>query len=232
VSVDAEAIAREVAAAGDAWNAGDYGAAVAHYELALQAGAEGADLWFNLGNALYRAGEQGRAVLAFERALRRDPGDEGARQNLRLVRSQIEGAEVVEPPPFHARLGARVDPDAAAALLVVAWSVACAAVVLRRVLAGAVARAVATAALVVALIGTAAAAAATHAAWAVRNDGWAIVVEAGEVLQAPEPSAPRLFTAPEGISLRADRRIGGWIHVRAGERDGWIEAARVEPIDP
>jgi tetratricopeptide (TPR) repeat protein len=231
LSFDAAAAARAVGAGNEAYAAGNYGAAIAAYEAALEAGADGADLWFNLGNAFYRAGEHGRAVLAFERVLRRDPGASDARDNLELVRSQTEAAQVQPREAFVGRVGSRVDPDAAAAALVVCWSLACTAWLLRRLARGHAARLACTIALAVLLAGTAAATATAAATWHVRAAGQAIVVEAGSVLRAPEPSAPQIFAAPEGIRLVSDRRIGDWAHVRLGEREGWIEARHLEPID-
>jgi len=231
VSFDAAAAAREIGAANQAYLAGEYGAAIARYEAALGAGADGADLWFNLGNAYYRAGQHGRAALAFERALRRSPGDAAARENLELVRGQSEAAHVAPREPFFDRVGGRVDPDAAAAALVVCWSLACTAWLVRRLLRNTLARALAATGLAVLLLATAAAAATVAATWQVRGAGQAVVVEAGEVLHAPDPSAARVFTAPEGLKLESDRRIGTFAHVRLGEREGWIEARRLEPID-
>ncbi len=232
MSLDAELALRQVEAGNQAYRAGDYGGAIARYEAALEAGADGADLWFNLGNALYRAGDHGRAVLAFERTLRRSPGDEGARENLQLIRSQRgEGA----PAPAESllvRIGSSVDPDAAAALLVVGWSLACVAGVVRRGASAAALRIGATVALGGLLLATLAAGAAAWATWQVRHDGWAVVVEPGPVLHAPEPNAPELLVADEGLKVRSDRRIGGYAHVRVGDRAGWIESTRIESIDP
>lgn len=231
MSLDAAAAAREIHAANQAYLAGDYGTAIARYQAALDAGADGADVWFNLGNAWYRAGEHGRAALAFERVLRRDPGDAGARANLELVRSQGEVAHLAARESFFDRVGGRVDPDAAAAALVVCWSLACTAWLVRRLLRGSLARALAAGALGVLLLATAAAAGTVVATWQVRRGDQAVVVEAGEVLRAPEPSAGSLFPAPEGLKLESDYRIGGYAHVRLGEREGFIEARHLEPID-
>lgn len=231
MSFDAAAAARAMGAGNEAYLAGDYGAAIAAYESALQAGADGADLWFNLGNAFYRAGQHGKAALAFERVLRRDPGAKDARANLELVRSQTEAAQLQPREPLAGRVGSRVDPDAAAAALVVCWSLACTVWLLRRLARGHAARVAATVGLVVLVIATLAAGATAAATWQVRGAGQAVVVEAGSVLRAPEPSAAQLFAAPEGVRLESDRRLGDWAHVRLGEREGWIEVRHIEPID-
>ena len=121
MSLDPGAARTALQAGNDAYGRGDYGAAVAAYEQALAAGADSADVLHNLGTALYRAGQMGRAALAGERALRRDPSHELARHNLELVRAQGRDAALVGEEPFFLRLGQRVDPDLAGAGLLGGW---------------------------------------------------------------------------------------------------------------
>ena len=64
---------------------GDYFEAAARYENVLKQGIRNGFLYYNLGNAYFKAGEIGRSVLAYERALRLVPGDEDVRVNLRFV---------------------------------------------------------------------------------------------------------------------------------------------------
>lgn len=221
--------ARQVEAGTRAYGEGAWSEAVTRYEAAIEAGADGPDVFYNLGNAYYRAGEIGRSTLAFERALRRDPGDEAARANLELVRSQAEGT-LQQAPDFWDRLGARTDPDGAAAVLLVGWSLACAVWILRRALGGWM-RHAATAALALLLLVTAAAGVTSWACWQLRQDGWSVVVRAGELREAPEPAAAVVAPAAEGLSVVQERRLGEWVRVRAGTRTGWIEARHVEAID-
>jgi Tetratricopeptide repeat/Bacterial SH3 domain len=67
------------------------------YEGIRQAGLESGELYFNLGNAYYRTGDIGRAILNYERALRLMPGDEDVRHNLDLANLRI--ADRLEPVP-------------------------------------------------------------------------------------------------------------------------------------
>ncbi len=76
---------------------GDYAGAIDAYESVLSAGFDGAALHYNLGNAYFKSGELGRAILEWERALDRAPGDADAEANLELAREQT--ADAVEPLP-------------------------------------------------------------------------------------------------------------------------------------
>ena len=64
----------------------DYDTAIARYEALAANGAASVDVQYNLGNAYFRAGRLGRAMLAYERALALDPGMDDARYNLDVAR--------------------------------------------------------------------------------------------------------------------------------------------------
>ncbi len=67
-----------------------YGRAIELYNEALVQYGPDSDTYYNLGNAYYRNGNPGRAVLSYERALRLDPTNRDARHNLDFVRSRLE----------------------------------------------------------------------------------------------------------------------------------------------
>lgn len=82
--------ARATAAQGDEmYRQGNYGEAIALYnEVVEGAGLCSAELYYNLGNAYYREGQMGRAILNYERALRLKPNMGDARDNLALAESR------------------------------------------------------------------------------------------------------------------------------------------------
>jgi tetratricopeptide (TPR) repeat protein len=73
-----------------AYQKADYEAAVKYYEKALSGSMKSAQAYSNLGLAYHKAGDLGRAVLNFERALRQEPGYAPAKQNLRAARQLID----------------------------------------------------------------------------------------------------------------------------------------------
>lgn len=76
--------------ADSAYNAEDYPRAIQLYNEALAAGDVSARLYYNLGNAYYRDGKLGRAVVAYNRSLVLDPADADARANLAFVNSRLQ----------------------------------------------------------------------------------------------------------------------------------------------
>ena len=74
--------------AGDsAYIKNDYTTAIQIYEALLVDG-EAAEIYYNLGNSYYKAGEIAKAILNYERALLLQPGNNDVRANLEVARSK------------------------------------------------------------------------------------------------------------------------------------------------
>ncbi|MFQ5499322.1 MAG: tetratricopeptide repeat protein [Candidatus Zixiibacteriota bacterium] len=76
----------------------DYESAIRMYRSVLNQGVESAPLHFNLGNAYFKDGDLGRAVLYYMKARRLDPSDVDISHNLefarRYSRVQMEGVKL------------------------------------------------------------------------------------------------------------------------------------------
>jgi tetratricopeptide (TPR) repeat protein len=81
------------------YNAGKYNEAVRAYQFVLGKGFESPVLYFNLGNAFYKAGNSTYAILNYERAKKMSPNDEDINYNLDLARRQIVDNIVTLPEP-------------------------------------------------------------------------------------------------------------------------------------
>ena len=66
----------------------EYSQAAELYEQALQKGVA-PEIYYNLGNAYFKMGENGKAILNYERALRLAPNYSDAKANLRFVQTKI-----------------------------------------------------------------------------------------------------------------------------------------------
>jgi tetratricopeptide (TPR) repeat protein len=93
---------------------GDLAAAETGYRDALAAGAIDADVYYNLGNVLYREGERPLAILAWRRALRLDPRDPDAAANLAFARrAVVDDVSMPDPVPAWAPWLAALTADEA-----------------------------------------------------------------------------------------------------------------------
>ncbi len=75
--------------ADSAYSADRFDEAAALYRKVMATEGVSAPLYYNLGNAEYRLGHPGQAILNYERALRLDPTFDEARQNLAFVNERI-----------------------------------------------------------------------------------------------------------------------------------------------
>lgn len=76
--------------ADSAYMAEQYTDAVTLYTRSIAEEAPTADTYYNLGNAYWRDGDAGHAIINYERALRLDPSHADARTNLEFVRTKIQ----------------------------------------------------------------------------------------------------------------------------------------------
>jgi tetratricopeptide (TPR) repeat protein len=70
------------------YEAGEYSEAAAIYETILASGLHHSTVYYNLGNAYYKQGDIGRAILNYRRAQRLDPRDADVVANLNIARTQ------------------------------------------------------------------------------------------------------------------------------------------------
>ncbi len=71
----------------EAYSAGNFEEAITAYENIAEAGQESSSLYYNIGNAYFRKGVIGKAILNYERALKLNPSDNDIKHNLKLSES-------------------------------------------------------------------------------------------------------------------------------------------------
>ncbi len=69
---------------------GSYDEAVREYSKLLEQGMESGHLYYNIGNAYFKKGELGKAILYYERAKRLIPRDSDLRSNYKFALSHID----------------------------------------------------------------------------------------------------------------------------------------------
>ena len=80
--------------ANQAYADGRFEEAANDYESLISSGNWNANLFYDLGNARYRLGDFGQAILNYERALALDPRHPEAEANLRLARDEPRALEM------------------------------------------------------------------------------------------------------------------------------------------
>lgn len=75
--------------ADSAYTHDDFAKAVDLYKQVINEEGTSSTLYYNLGNAYYRSGKLGKAIVCYERAIILDPRNEDALTNLRFVNTKI-----------------------------------------------------------------------------------------------------------------------------------------------
>jgi len=85
------------------YNKKEYEKAIASYQQLIDKGYQDAVLYYNLGNAHFKSGQIGFAVLWYERALRLSPNNKDIQYNLAFANQQtIDNIESI--PPFFLKI--------------------------------------------------------------------------------------------------------------------------------
>ncbi|MCG8470058.1 MAG: tetratricopeptide repeat protein [Gemmatimonadetes bacterium] len=218
------------------YQASDFGAALDAYLRIHASGYESGDLHYNIGNAYFKTGDLGRAILFYERAKRRSPSDENVAANLELARS-LTADQITPLPGFWLTSVVRwwvdlVPRGLLIAIVAIGYVVLASGIVLRildtrpaRVVSaltgiGGVVVLVLGLNLIVRELGLG------------RADRAVILAPEAPVQSAPAPDpALQLFTVHEGAVVRVDRRAEEWLEIVLEDgKVGWVRAESLETI--
>lgn len=213
------------------YRGGDFGGAAREYEALVSDGFTSPALHLNLGNARLRLGRRGPAIASWERALRLDPGDDDARENLRVARIDDPDRALLGEPTLFARLVERTGDGRAVALFAVPWWILWGALALRPGRRGAARRALTALALLSTLGVIAGGALLAGRARDRRQPLAVLVVPTAAARPGPSAALKGTFELHEGTRLRVVGAQGDFVRIRLdGGLEGWIARADVDPL--
>ncbi|MCB1088792.1 MAG: tetratricopeptide repeat protein [Verrucomicrobiae bacterium] len=215
-----------------AFESGAFGDAETAYRSLVADGFVSAELFYNLGDSLYRQNRRGEAALWYRRSLVLDPRFAEARQNLELVKRQT-GYHQFELSGLNAWLARISSGELTAVLSFGVWIaiLAIASIFLVR-------RAREWRPLLITTSVVAAALAAT-AVWglirqskALDPDDLAIVTaNDASAVASPVPDAEKVVDLPPGSELKIIQRAGPWTYVGIPQDiRGWVRTEAIAPV--
>ena len=225
-------------AANAAYAEGRWNDALAGYEEISAMGWESAALYCNMGDALFKDGNIGKAILFYERSLKLDPSYSDARHNLELLNSMIQ--DRIDPvPEFILKVWARdicylMDSDSWAAAFLVFLAITLAMLLLFILAPGIGGRRAGFFTGLVTLL---------LAIFSISFSIWqkneymstekAIVTRpVASVKSSPSSeSATDLFVLHEGTKVTVIDKVGTWNNVELADgRQGWIPSSDMDVI--
>ena len=203
--------------------------AIAGYETLVRAGQWNANLFYNLGNAYFRTGDFGRAILNYERALALDRYHPEATANLQIARDDARALEL-QPSRFERYLQFASINQYSVVASVAIWLMifAVAAVIFAR------RRSTVLMALSVCCLFVCA-----FAAWAIYtlehgNEGCALAIVTGKDVQArlaTADTANSVLALPQGSEIKILSTRGDWMYAALpNDLRGWIPAKDAEQV--
>ena len=216
-------------AANDLYRASDFEAAADHYRRLLDSGIVTAEVHYNLGNALYRLGKIGPAILQYEKAAVLAPGDPDIEENLTFLRTLTADRTTASQDPARFSLVDRalsvtnLDQDAMllTGLWILCWVLIAAAIVTGR---GRARRVVLWGVVIVGLPVILVAGTISYKTWRAANVQHGVVLaERVDVRSGPGDDHPSLFTVHEGLTMRVLRVQGSWAWISIDNGlNGWV----------
>lgn len=208
---------------------GKFKEAVSAYEEMVQSGEWSAALFYNLGNACFRTGDFGRAILNYERALALEPNHPEAQANQRIARDEARALELLPswPDRFLRYATPRQYTLGAVALLWTAAFLFAAAMFSPRRRRRCV---------VLSICSFAAAGLLAYVLMALENgrQGRSLAIVTASEIQArlaTADTAATVLALPAGSEVRIEQQRGDWVYaVLPNNLRGWIPAKSVEQV--
>lgn len=218
--------------------AGDYNGALMVYDSIRNEGWAGAKLFYNMGNAYFKSGNLGEAILYYNKAQKLAPADDDVAYNLAYANSFVKDKIDVVPQFFLAKWidGVRNLMSSNA------WAVVSLVVLALTLAAGLVyglgaRRGVRKAGFVAAIVGavftlvTASFAASERADVLDRSEA-VVITSAAAVKSSPDRTSKDIFILHEGTKLRVLDTFGAWSEIRIADgNEGWISTSAISIID-
>ena len=240
-TIAAQSFDAMMSAGNEAFFRADYEGAIASYTSLIEAGVDDADVRYNLGVAYARAGQHGRAIAEFERALRLRPSDVSVSQALQASRSIVgrrhaerDGEATIEAgAPFGEALFSFLSEDALAIVVLVLMLALCAllgglfVVQQERLRIG---LGVAAPLVSIVLLVTGGGLLSRRSAFAAGPPG-IIVSDDVALHEGPRDDSSVRAQALEGERAEIIVRDGSWARVKlGGGREGWLTQREIEAL--
>lgn len=224
----------------EAYTDGHWDEAAECWQGILDMGLQSAELYYNAGNACFKAGDYPGAILNYERSLRADPSDADARYNLEFVNMLIQ--DRIDPvPEFFLKTWIRdaghcMRSDAWAVLSLIAFAAAVSMLLLFLLGPRSAVRKAGFYLAIVLLLAAVASwnfARLQYREYVSEDGASAIVMQAvSPVKSAPSAESSKdRFILHEGTKVKVLDRVDGWYNIELADgRQGWIEDGDIEII--
>lgn len=225
----------DMGGANSSYEDGDFELAARTYQQIVDQGHREAALFFNLGNAHYKNGDIGRAVLNYLRAERLAPRDPDIRANLEIARGETVDVLDEDEGPGAAIVptALRLTDDELAVVALALWVLTALSLALRMLLrTGKVRRAARYAIFIAGILMLVSAGSLGVRLFDGSDDDAVIIADWVDVLSGPDSQYSTEFRLHAGAEARLIDQRRDWARVALGDDEfqGWVPASDVERV--
>jgi tetratricopeptide (TPR) repeat protein len=219
----------EFAKANQEYAQGHFKEAIDGYETLARAGQWSANVFYDLGNAYFRTGDFGRAILNYERALALERHHPEAAANLQIARDEARALEMQQSSPERYLQFASVNQYSIAAAIAFWVGAFCTVALI-------LARRRSARLIALSILSFSVCALAIFAAYEIDhgNKGRALAIITGDNVQArlaTADTANSVLALPPGSEIKMLNTRGDWIYAALPNNlRGWIPAKNAEPV--
>jgi tetratricopeptide (TPR) repeat protein len=219
----------EFAKANQEYAQGHFKEAIDGYETLARAGQWSANVFYDLGNAYFRTGDFGRAILNYERALALERHHPEAAANLQIARDEARALEMQQSSPERYLQFASVNQYSIAAAIAFWVGAFCTVALI-------LARRRSARLIALSILSFSVCALAIFAAYEIDhgNKGRALAIITGDNVQArlaTADTANSVLALPPGSEIKMLNTRGDWIYAALpNDLRGWIPAKNAEPV--
>jgi tetratricopeptide (TPR) repeat protein len=207
---------------------GRFAEAAEAYQRLIQSGTATPALWFNLGNAHFKSGSTGKAIVALERSKSLAPRDPDVQADLKYIRAQIRGPNYV--PGRWERGLQRLSLNEWALVFFVLWWLFLLSISFLQLFRRWVSmlRKIAWASGLALVIAGMCLAAVWHYQSAPRV---VVIAEEAPVRNSPLEESQSAFTLYDGAELLVLDKKNDWLQIEVNGQMGWIARQQVTPLN-
>ena len=231
--------AESMAAANALYEQGLYADALSSYVDLVDRGAWSSELYYNLGNAYFRSGDLGRALLSYKRAAQIDPGDGDIRANLDLVRGrtvdQLGPGDEPRLAPFARAIRTSITAGGIGSAALVLWTgTILLSFLFWRIGPGRARRWVRNTLAVVTPLLALALFALVATSYADDPNAGVVVADEVPLFSGPGESYIRELTLHSGTEVAIVETRNGWLRIAVpgGETQGWAPGDAIDRVSP
>lgn len=211
-----------------------YDSALSYYEELAKNKPANADLYYNLGNVYYRLNNVPKAVLNYERALKYDPNNKDAQDNLAITQARITKLIVPVKEVFFVEWwngiteGKKSSTWATLSIIILVVSLLSMWMrkysLIGKSIPVQVPSIMGIICIVFLLLGF------VSSSNSVANNG-AVVIENDAPLMTEADNGKILTAIPEGTTINIISKVGSWVEVKLPDgREGWLLLTQIETI--